>query len=56
MAEDVNRDRRAEAPVVDLQTQLARAYMSGNGAEVERLLSLITAAEIVLPPKTRAAA
>jgi hypothetical protein len=43
-------------PVVDLQTQLAKAYMSGNGAEVERLLALIAEAKIVLPPKSRAAA
>ena len=43
-------------PVVDLQTQLAKAYMSGNGAEVERLLALVAEAKIVLPPKTRAAA
>jgi hypothetical protein len=44
------------SPVMDLQTQLARAYMSGNGAEVERVLALIQAADIALPPKTRAAA
>ena len=43
-------------PVVDLQTQLAKAYMSGNGAEVERVLTLIAEAKIVLPPKSRAAA
>jgi hypothetical protein len=42
--------------VVDLQTQLAKAYMSGNGAEVERVLALITEAKVVLPPKSRAAA
>ena len=38
---------------MDLQTQLSRAYLSGNGAEVERLLALITEANIVLPPKSR---
>jgi hypothetical protein len=43
-------------PVVDLQTQLTKAYLSGNGAEVERLLALIDDAKIVLPPKSRAAA
>jgi hypothetical protein len=55
MADDVNRDRQ-ERSAPDLQAQLARAYMSGNGAEVERLLTLIAEAKIVLPPKTRAAA
>jgi hypothetical protein len=55
MADDVNRDRQ-ERSAPDLQAQLARAYMSGNGAEVERLLTLIAEAQIVLPPKTRAAA
>ena len=67
---DVNRDlqtrpdayglNRASAPTamagMDLQTQLSRAYLSGNGAEVERLLALITEANIVLPPKSRNAA
>ena len=43
-------------PVVDLQTQLAKAYLSGNGAEVERVLALIAEAKVVLPPKSRAAA
>jgi hypothetical protein len=56
MADDVHRDLGARAPVVDLQTQLARAYLSGDGAEVERVLREITAADIALPPKTRAAA
>jgi hypothetical protein len=63
MATDVNADLMESpnayglsAPAVDLQTELTRAYMSGNGAEVERILALIQAADIVLPPKTRAAA
>ena len=38
---------------VDLQTQLNRAYLSGNGAEVERVLSLIADANLLLPPKSR---
>jgi hypothetical protein len=36
----------------ELQTQLARAYLSGNGAEVERVLALIAEANYTLPPKT----
>ena len=40
----------------DLQARLARAYLSGNGAEVERLLAQIDAADYVLPPKTSRAA
>jgi hypothetical protein len=53
----INRTRAGTgAAAVDLQTQLSRAYMSGNGAEVERLLALITEAKIVLPPKTSRAA
>jgi len=55
MADDVQRDRQ-DRPAPDLQAQLARAYMSGNGSEVDRLLRLINEAQIVLPPKTRAAA
>lgn len=35
----------------DLQTQLNRAYLSGNGAEVERVLTLIGQANLALPPK-----
>jgi hypothetical protein len=46
---------QAQAPA-DLQARLARAYMSGNGAEVERLLAQIAEAKIVLPPKTSRAA
>jgi hypothetical protein len=58
MADDAKRNERSQAmpTAADLQNQLTRAYMSGNGAEVERLLALINAAEIKLPPKTRAAA
>jgi hypothetical protein len=70
MVDDVNRDLQtrphayglnrtpassAAAPT-DLQSQLSRAYLSGNGAEVERLLALIAEANIVLPPKTSRAA
>jgi hypothetical protein len=40
----------------DLQARLARAYMSGDGAEVERLLAQIVEANYVLPPKTAQAA
>jgi len=70
MVDDVNRDLQTRphayglnrtsassaAATMDLQTQLSRAYMSGNGAEVERLLALIAEANIVLPPKTSRAA
>jgi hypothetical protein len=47
-----------EAPAAvpaDLQTRLNRAYLSGNGAEVERVLALIAQANYALPPKGRAA-
>jgi hypothetical protein len=40
----------------DLQTRLARAYLSGDGAEVERVLALIAEANYTLPPKTASAA
>lgn len=40
----------------ELQARLARAYLSGNGAEVERVLALIAAADYTLPPKTSRAA
>jgi hypothetical protein len=40
----------------DLQARLARAYLSGDGAEVERLLAQIAAANYVLPPKSSRAA
>jgi hypothetical protein len=40
----------------ELQARLARAYLSGNGAEVERLLGLIGEANYTLPPKTSRAA
>ncbi len=38
---------RREAPeaAVDLNTALNKAYLSGNGAEVERVLALIEAAK-----------
>jgi hypothetical protein len=36
----------------DLQARLARAYLSGNGAEVERVLALVEKAHFTLPPKT----
>jgi hypothetical protein len=41
---------------VELQARLARAYLSGNGAEVERVLALVSEANYVLPPKTDRAA
>jgi len=45
------------APTPDeLQARLARAYLSGNGAEVERVLALITEADYTLPPKSSRAA
>lgn len=40
----------------ELQARLARAYLSGNGAEVERVLALIAEANYTLPPKTANAA
>jgi hypothetical protein len=40
----------------ELQARLARAYLSGNGAEVERLLALIAEANFTLPPKSSRAA
>jgi hypothetical protein len=40
----------------ELQARLARAYLSGNGAEVERLLALVAEANYTLPPKTSRAA
>lgn len=40
----------------ELQTRLARAYLSGNGAEVEQVLALIAEADYTLPPKTSHAA
>jgi hypothetical protein len=40
----------------ELQARLARAYLSGNGAEVERLLAIINGANYALPPKTDRAA
>jgi hypothetical protein len=45
----------ALAPL-DLQARLARAYLSGDGAEVERLLTQVAEANFVLPPKTDRAA
>jgi hypothetical protein len=59
MTDDVNRDLQDRrdayglnrAPVVDLQTMLNKAYLSGNGAEVERVLALMTEANVVVPPK-----
>ena len=59
MADDVNWDLQnrpdayglTRAPIVDLQTMLNKAYLSGNGAEVERVLSLMADASVVLPPK-----
>jgi len=35
----------------ELQARLTRAYLSGNGAEVERLLALIASERFTLPPK-----
>lgn len=40
----------------ELQARLAQAYLSGNGAEVERVLALIADASYTLPPKTSRAA
>jgi hypothetical protein len=51
----VNVESRPQAPD-ELQARLARAYLSGNGAEVERLLALISEANFTLPPKTSRAA
>ncbi|HEY7225206.1 MAG TPA: hypothetical protein VH561_16665 [Micromonosporaceae bacterium] len=46
----------ARASFAELQARLARAYLSGNGAEVERVLGLVAEANYVLPPKTDRAA
>jgi hypothetical protein len=60
MGDRGNVDTRAPAPgplaPEELQTRLARAYLSGNGAEVERVLALIAEANYTLPPKTANAA
>ena len=40
----------------ELQARLAKAYLSGDGAEVERLLAIINGANLALPPKTANAA
>lgn len=40
----------------ELQARLARAYLSGNGAEVEWVLALVAEARYTLPPKTDRAA
>ena len=63
---NVNVESRPQAPDAELddslrelhewQARLARAYLSGNGAEVERLIALITEANYTLPPKTSRAA
>jgi hypothetical protein len=45
----------APAPA-DLQARLARAYLSGDGAEVEQVLALIAEENYSLPPKTSRAA
>jgi len=47
--------RHSQAPA-ELQARLARAYLSGNGAEVERVLALVAEAQYTLPPKTDRAA
>ena len=44
-----------QAPA-ELQARLARAYLSGNGAEVERVLALVAESQYTLPPKTDRAA
>lgn len=36
----------------ELQMRLARAYLSGNGAEVEKVLALVAQSHYTLPPKT----
>ena len=59
VADDVNRDMQERrdayglnrAPAVDLQTLLNKAYLSGNGAEVERVLAMIAETDFALPPK-----
>jgi hypothetical protein len=64
MTDDVNRDMRDRrdayglnrAPVVDLHTLLNKAYLSGNGDEVERVLAMMAEADVVLPPKGHRAA
>jgi hypothetical protein len=61
MTDDVNRDmqdRRDDyglnrAPVVDLQTLLNKAYLSGNGAEVERVLAMMADADVAPSAKGR---
>jgi hypothetical protein len=61
MTDDVNRDLQDRrdayglnrAPIVDLQTMLNKAYLSGDGAEVERVLGLLAEANVALPPKGR---
>ncbi len=40
----------------ELQARLAKAYLSGDGAEVERLLAIINGGNYALPPKTANAA
>jgi hypothetical protein len=60
MAQDWNEStgapRERETVPADLQARLARAYLSGNGAEVERVLALVARANYQLPPKTEHAA
>jgi hypothetical protein len=52
---DVDARERVPAPA-ELQARLTRAYLSGNGAEVERVLALVSEASYTLPPKTDRAA
>ncbi len=51
MAEPTSGAGGALAPA-ELQARLARAYLSGNGDEVEKVLALVVKADYKLPPKT----
>ena len=54
----INPQRQSPADVnsvADLNNQLYRAYLSGDGAAVERILSLIRAADRAEPARAPAA-
>jgi hypothetical protein len=51
MAEPTSGAAGGLAPA-ELQARLARAYLSGNGDEVEKVLALVAKADYKLPPKT----
>jgi len=51
MTEDLNQRREAYArpsspSVNELRTMLNKAYLSGNGAEVERVMTMLAEAEV----------